>query len=502
LQGKKKGLYLPALWKIGVKCGGMYIAAHRYSDDIIFYFDAAGNKHVAKGGNLAWRTNNPGLVHSHNHYTGAAIGHFQQYAIFATPEAGRKALAEWVLSKKFLKRPWETLAMHYWPDRPDAFIGKLSEVTGIVPGVDIRSLSSPDLSCLLMGIEKICKYGPTGQEQFFLLPKIEAKLANSDGSEVYLLEGGTVLSKQEAMQRVLLHQLDAVIVHLSNGTVYLRSRPNYCMKHISIHAPDASVLPDDIALLVRTVGAYRKGQCIWGFFGGISNARDETLASAKLISEASNGELVFTLPNDRRMYGVQDLLLCFSMKMSHDPVIVQTAVKFLQYLLETAEKEAATPPVVVFAHSQGAIIAEHALQLLSEEERQRIRLFTLGGGSFIAPGQAHPDSHNYVSATDYVCHFGSPNLQHLALQLYFGRKQGKEARNVISQLAADDALFDLDSANPTTIALYAKQRAQYYERQLLQISNVTVLDPDPKERHVFVSSCYQKALKEIVQKYL
>lgn len=33
----------------------MYRFAYKYNEEVIFYFDSAGNKYVATGGNLAWR---------------------------------------------------------------------------------------------------------------------------------------------------------------------------------------------------------------------------------------------------------------------------------------------------------------------------------------------------------------------------------------------------------------------------------------------------------------
>ena len=58
------------------------------------------------------------------------------------------------------------------------------------------------------------------------------------------------------------------------------------------------------------------------------------------------------------------------------------------------------------AHSQGAIITEHALEILSKKEREQLIIFTFGGGSFIAAGKSHPDSHNYASAADFRLSFG------------------------------------------------------------------------------------------------
>ncbi|NGX43540.1 MAG: hypothetical protein K940chlam7_01838 [Chlamydiae bacterium] len=47
----------------------MYRLAYRCGDEKIVYYDLAGNKYIASGGNLAWRINNPGLVHSHSHFS-------------------------------------------------------------------------------------------------------------------------------------------------------------------------------------------------------------------------------------------------------------------------------------------------------------------------------------------------------------------------------------------------------------------------------------------------
>ena len=153
------------------------------------------------------------------------------------------------------------------------------------------------------------------------------------------------------------------------------------------------------------------------------------------------------------------------------------------------------------AHSQGAIITEHALEILSKKEREQLIIFTFGGGSFIAAGKSHPDSHNYASAADFVCRLGSPNVQYLALQRYFGSKEGRSEQEVIYQLALYDAMLDLDFTNPKTIETYTKQRMKHYEKEFSKISNVTVLDPDPKWKHRFSSSCYQAAVQMITEKY-
>jgi hypothetical protein len=87
---------------------------------------------------------------------------------------------------------------------------------------------------------------------------------------------------------------------------------------------------------------------------------------------------------------------------------------------------------------------------------------------FILPGKSHPESHNYASATDFVCSIGSPNLQYYALQRYYGFKKGQTERDVMRQLAMQDAIFDLDSVDHKTIELYSQKRFKYYEKESLR----------------------------------
>jgi hypothetical protein len=51
---------------------------------------------------------------------------------------------------------------------------------------------------------------------------------------------------------------------------------------------------------------------------------------------------------------------------------------------------------------------------------------------------------------------GSPNLQILALQCYFGRKEGLSSEQVIRQLAELDAMLDIDSLDCAVIETYTR----------------------------------------------
>jgi esterase/lipase superfamily enzyme len=65
------------------------------------------------------------------------------------------------------------------------------------------------------------------------------------------------------------------------------------------------------------------------------------------------------------------------MKLGFDTPIVSWAAQFFRYLLSLSEKIDSHPPVIIFAHSQGAIISEHALKHLNIDERRRVLILLL-----------------------------------------------------------------------------------------------------------------------------
>ena len=216
----------------------MYQRAYRYSDEIIFYFDSAGNKYVASGGSLAWRLNNPGLVRSHSHFSrsNGSIGNCGSYAIFSDPQKGREALSAWLRSKKYYESTLKTIAEHYQEDAPDVFLNQLTSFTKIPFDRKVKYLTEQEFERLIIGIEKLCGYASTGNEKFSLLPKIIAKIEfGNDREDSYIIGDSSVLSKEEALQWVLAHQLDAVIIYEQDNRTYLRSRPRHCFQKIKIH---------------------------------------------------------------------------------------------------------------------------------------------------------------------------------------------------------------------------------------------------------------------------
>jgi hypothetical protein len=74
---------------------------------------------------------------------------------------------------------------------------------------------------------------------------------------------------------------------------------------------------------------------------------------------------------------------------------------------------------------------------------------------------------------------------------------------MIQQLAFRDAILELDSIDSEVIKKFTEGRVRYYQDMFARIKNLTILDPDSDSRwkHEFVSDCYQRTVRQIVQKY-
>lgn len=483
----------------------MYRTAYLPDENTIIYLDKYGNKHVRRGGNLSWRINNPGLVRSHTRYAKnkGSIGSYQGLTIFAHPEQGHKALEAWLHSKKYYNATIQAIAKHYHPENADDVALKLSTSISMPVNKKLKSFTDLEYQKLLKAIENSCGYELIGNEEAFILPKITAKIEKKDDEDAYLIGADQVLSKKEAIEWVKNHRLDAVIVQQKNGSEYLRSRPIHCIWNIQISKEPIPSYQGEIETLVRTVGKKKSGQCIWGFINGILNSKEGALESAELISSYTGGEEVLSLPNDSLLLGAKDAGVCIALKIGIDTPIVSWAAKFFKYLLSLSKKDDSNPPVIIFAHSQGAIISEHALKLLNVDEKEKIRIFTFGGGSFLEVNSCHPESHNYASRNDLVSSIGSPYFRSLAIHRYLLIKEGLSQEAIIQRFALDDALLYLDSIDAHTFESFVKQRISHYEKLMEKVSNITILDPDPTchFEHQFFSECYQKEVKNIIERY-
>jgi hypothetical protein len=148
----------------------MYRIAYPQDKNTIVYFDKCGNKHVRKGGSLAWRINNPGLVKSHSHFSASngSIGSCQGTSIFSYPEQAHKALAMWLRSKKYCNANIQVIAKRYYPQNADALAIRLSTSISVSIDKKLKSYTDIEFQKLLKAIEKSCGYELTGKEEELL----------------------------------------------------------------------------------------------------------------------------------------------------------------------------------------------------------------------------------------------------------------------------------------------------------------------------------------------
>lgn len=477
--------------------------AYRHDDETIFYFDAQDNKYVAKSGGLAWRLNNPGLLSSHSlsRIPHKAIGTYHQYAIFPDIRAGKSALRAWIQSSKYLGSPLKEIAKYYQPDNPESYLNRLCELTGLPPKTRLKSLSSVDLENFLEAIQNLAGFSPKNTQPFSLLPKITAKFYSNDRKiESYLVGYEIILNKKEAIQWIEAHKLDAVIVHRGSGDIYLRSRPGHHLNQIHFKQEEYGV-DKEFKDALRDVGTEQPGQCIWGFVNGISNSAQQALQSANLISKLANGEQVWSLVNDAKFWG--NLLEAVAQKLNYRSEVVKFGLQFLRFLIELSNQSPSKPPIVVFAHSQGALIVDLALDELKPEERNRIHVYTFGGAAFIPPGKAHPDSHNHFSIADVIPRIAMQDLSAVLFRLYEGKKMGYNPSQVIDQLIQEDVEIHLDSQNLVLVEEFKKQRRQHYESAFQKSQNISILDENISSfwEHSFAIPSYQQVVGKIINQY-
>lgn len=472
-------------------------------DNVAVFTDNFDCRYAAKGGNLAWRINNPGLIKHHSRYAkkNGSIGSWEQFAIFSNPLQGQQALIDWLQSKTMRQSNLYTIAKHYQFDSSEHFVQSLTSAAKLDSKTKLKDFTPVQFEALLTWIEHLCGFTKTGSEEFLLLPKIAAKIECPNKEDLFLVGQDTTLTLDQAIVWIHSKRLDAVIVHLPNGSIHLRSRPRYQMQTLKLTWEQHCQSAGELDLLARSVGEKVIGQCIWGFINGIRNTRDEAIESSRLISLKAGNQQVFSLRNDQFLLGLKEITASLLLKLCVDTPVVKNAIQFLRFLLASSENQENKPAVVVFAHSQGAAIAEHALASLSGQEKQKIRIFTFGGWSFIPSAIPHKESHNYISVADLIPRLGSPNLQYLVFRKFEGLKQGLTEEEIIKDLAFTDAIHDLDCIHPSILEKYMQGRQRFYRGEFEKISNVTVLDSKNALEHSFKNESYQKAVQEIITKY-
>ena len=196
----------------------------------VHYFDEKGNMTIRSGGSKAWRNNNPGnMVYIPRGYAvrHGAIGKAGGMAVFPTEEIGRKALTDLLKSSNYNNLKITEFPEKYDKDNAKEYRRMILSISKLDPNTCIKDLKPKEYNQFQEAIERIEGW-EAGEEDFIekwyisgVCKKegvITEYLINKKGKDVWI-------AKEDALNLANKGRLHATIVHLKNGTIFLR--PEY-----------------------------------------------------------------------------------------------------------------------------------------------------------------------------------------------------------------------------------------------------------------------------------
>lgn len=191
------------------------------------YFDEKGNMTIRSGGSKAWRNNNPGnMVYSQRGFAvrHGAIGRAGGMAVFPTETIGRKALIDLLKSSNYNDLTITAFPEKYDKGNAQEYRRMLLSISKLNPDKRIIDLTSTEFDRLREAVERIEGW-EAGQEDFIeklYISGVHKKcgviteyLINKEGKKSWV-------EKEKALKLAENGRLHATMVHLKNGTTYLR----------------------------------------------------------------------------------------------------------------------------------------------------------------------------------------------------------------------------------------------------------------------------------------
>jgi hypothetical protein len=210
--------------------------------DVLFtvqYFDEEGNMTIRSYGTRAWRCNNPGALLVSPYSTGkdrhsigtAGFGKYF-YAVYPDYDTGHEALIVMLKGSKYFHLTLREASERYVKEDPD-HIHKIVKLSKLSPDRTIGSLSSEEFEIYWKSIEtneswKVGREDPIPKQFITGVHRKRGVICeyriDQDGKEVWLAKNDAILLAEAG-------RLHAVVVHLKNGSCYLRlstGQKNYC----------------------------------------------------------------------------------------------------------------------------------------------------------------------------------------------------------------------------------------------------------------------------------
>jgi hypothetical protein len=219
---------------------GLAVAGDPDEKFTVRYFDEKENLTIRSGGSRAWRCNNPGNLKKSSYSISKkrrALGFVglgeNFYAVYPDYETGHEALVVMLRGNIYSPLTLRQASVKYVSSDPD-HIHKIVKISKLDPNRTIRSLTDKEFERYWKSIEENEGW-KIGNEDFiekWIISKVHKK--NGIITE-YLIEKTDEkvwIAKNQALKWALENRLHVVIVHLKNGTNYLR--PEYRAKPFEI----------------------------------------------------------------------------------------------------------------------------------------------------------------------------------------------------------------------------------------------------------------------------
>lgn len=199
----------------------------------VHYFDEHGNMTIRGGGTIAWRCNNPGNLRASSYSTSAkrrAIGSAgygkNMYAVYPDYETGHEALVVMLKGGVYSPLTLRKAIGRYDSTNPQ-YIDIIVSKTGLHPERKVKSLNDKEFEKFWRAIEETEKWR-VGKEDIierWIITGVHKKRGAiyeyricQNGKDIWLPKKEAIILAQES-------KIHAIVVHCSNGTMYLR--PEY-----------------------------------------------------------------------------------------------------------------------------------------------------------------------------------------------------------------------------------------------------------------------------------
>lgn len=204
------------------------------------YFDEKGNMIIRSDGTRAWRCNNPGNLKKSDYSMGKSrrsigVAGFGKdfYAVYPDYETGHEALVVMLRGSVYFPLTLRE-AMKRYDHKNLTYIDEIVKITKFDPERTIKSLSDKEFEMFWKAIEFIEKWR-VGSEEFidkWIISGVHKKRGVIVEYLIHKYPKDEWVAKEQAIQYATEGRLHAVIVHLKNGTNYLR--PEYKAKSFEV----------------------------------------------------------------------------------------------------------------------------------------------------------------------------------------------------------------------------------------------------------------------------